>query len=55
MSAKAPKGKNPGVVDQNVQSSEGGINFFEQPRDIWGLGDGFALARHECRKKVGGS
>jgi len=27
-----------GVVDQNIQSPERGIHFFEQPRDICGVG-----------------
>ena len=30
--------ENPGIVDQNVQSTEGGIDFFVQPRNICGLG-----------------
>jgi hypothetical protein len=32
------KAEYPGVVDQNVQSSECGIHFLEQPRDFCGLG-----------------
>src|ERR1700751_1525980 len=30
--------ENPGVVDEDVESSERGIHFFEKPCDICGLG-----------------
>jgi hypothetical protein len=34
----AAEAEYPGVVHQNVQSSERRIHFFEQPRDLCGLG-----------------